>query len=151
MSNLLGSPMRASARGWLLACAACVAPLSAAKAKSVTVASPDGKVQAVLSDDGGELRYRVTVDGRPVLSPSPLGMRVDGVEVGQGVTIGAVRRETKNTRYRFFGGKAQALDHANVASVSLTSHGMRFEGDVHVADDGVGVRLRLPAKAGRMV
>lgn len=134
-----------------MACLALTVPVSAACAKTVTIASPDGKVQALLSDDAGKLRYRVTVDGRAVLDPSPIGMRVDGVELGEDAAIGAVTRTKTDSRYRFFGGKAEAVDRANVASVALSAHGIRFAADVHVADDGVGVRLRLPAKPGRMV
>ncbi|WP_267433915.1 glycoside hydrolase family 97 protein [Sphingomonas sp. GM_Shp_1] len=145
------SQLRNGACGWAMACFAVMAPLSAAQAKTVTIASPDGKVQATLSDDRGKLQYRVTVDGRPVLDPSPLGMRVDGVELGDGAAIGTVQRRKTDTRYRFFGGKAEAVDRANIASIGLTAHGTRFEADIHVADDGVGVRLRLPAKTGRMI
>ncbi|MGE7204105.1 glycoside hydrolase family 97 catalytic domain-containing protein [Sphingomonas sp. NPDC019816] len=128
-----------------------MAPVAAAEARTVAVASPDGKVQAILSDDAGKLRYRLTVDGRPVLDPSPLGMRVDGAELGDDAAIGTVRRRKTDTRYPFIGGKAEAIDRANIATVTLLSHGTRFEADVHVADDGVGVRLRLPAKAGRTI
>lgn len=136
---------------WAMTCCAAMAPVASVQAKSITVASPDGKVRAILSDDAGMLRYRISIDGRPILDPSPLRMRVDGVEMGDGATIGAVQRTKVDTRYRFFGGKAEAVDRANVASVTLTAHGARFAADVHVADDGVGVRLRLPAKAGRKV
>lgn len=142
---------RLGVSAWAMACCATMAPAAFVQAKSITVASPDGKVQAILSDDAGTLRYRVTVDSQPILDPSPLRMRVDGVEMGDGAEIGSVQRTKVDTRYRFFGGKAQAVNRANVASVTLTGHGTRFTADVHVADDGVGVRLRLPAKAGRKV
>lgn len=151
MTRFSGTILRRGARRWALAGLALTVPLSAAQARTVTVASPDGKVRALLSDDAGRLQYRVTVDGRPVLAPSPIGMRVDGVELDRGAAIGAVRRSRTDSRYRFSGGKAQAVDRANVASVAVTTQGIRFEADVHVADDGVGVRLRLPAQAGRRV
>lgn len=143
--------LRRGAGVWAMACLAASVPLSTAAARSVTIASPDGTVKAMLSDDAARLRYRVTVDGRPVLAPSPVGMRVDGVELGEGAAIGAIRRSRTDHRYRFLGGKAEARDHANLASVTLTAHGIRFAADVHVADDGVGIRLRLPAKPGRRV
>ncbi|WP_322966289.1 glycoside hydrolase family 97 protein [Sphingomonas fuzhouensis] len=151
MTGVKGSRFRAGACRWAIACSAMMVFAPAAQAKTVTIASPDGKVQALLSDDGGKLQYRVTVDGRPILSPSPLGMRVDGMELGDAARIGTVQRRKVDNRYRFFGGKAEAVDRANVASVALTKGATRFEADVHVADDGVGVRLRLPAKAGRQV
>ncbi len=145
------SMLRRSASVTAIVGMALALPLSAAQAKSVTVASPDGKVQAIVSDTAGKLSYRVTVDGQAILNPSPIGMRVDGVELGEDAVIGAVARSKTDSRYRFDGGKAEAVDRANVATVTLTTHGTRFEADIHVADDGVGVRLRLPAKPEQMV
>ena len=56
-----------------------------------------------------------------------------------------------NERYRFFGGKKEALNRAQLATVPVTSRGENYELDIHVANDGVGVRLRLSAKAGRQI
>jgi alpha-glucosidase len=125
--------------------------LSAAQANTVSVSSPDGTVRAVLSDDAGALRYRVSVDGRAVLDPSPLGIRVNGVELGEAAALGAVQRQRTDTRYRFFGAKAEAVDRANIATIALRAHGIMFSADLHVANDGVAVRLRLPARAGQRV
>lgn len=127
-----------------------LAPVAAA-ARDVIIASPDGKVRALLSDTGGSLRYRVTVDGAPLLADSPLGIRADDLELGKSAAIGAVTRTRVDQRYRFTGGKAWAIHRANTASIALTAHGVAFHADVEVADDGVAVRLRLPAKAGRWV
>jgi len=44
-----------------------------------------------------------------------------------------------------------AVNRANEATVPITSHGESCLVDVHVADDGVGVRLRLSARPGRKV
>jgi alpha-glucosidase len=146
-----GSRLLPGVCGLALTCIAGITPIGAAQAKTVQVTSPDGKVQALLADDGGHLSYRVAIDGRPILDPSPLRMRVDGIELGDGASIGAVRRDRTDSRYRFFGAKAAAIDRSTIAHVSLTTHGTTFEADVRVANDGVGVRLRLPAKAGRRI
>ncbi len=37
---------------------------------------------------------------------------------------------------------------ANEAAIPAKSHGVSYFVDIHVANDGVGVRLRLPAKTG---
>lgn len=120
-------------------------------AEPVVVVSPDETIKAELSDDAGVLRYRILVDGKQVLSPSLLGIRSDDVELGREVKLGAVKRATVNEQYRLFGAKSQAVNHANLATVSATAGGQSYEVDLHVADDGVGVRLRLPAKPGRKV
>ncbi|MBB5866434.1 glycoside hydrolase family 97 protein [Xanthomonas sp. 3058] len=128
-----------------------IAATAGVQARSVTVSSPDRTIVAVLSDDDGALRYSVAADGQAVLAPSPLGIRVDGLELGETTRIGSVQRGSRNTRYRFTGGKAMAIDRANTATVTLNAHGRSFAADLHVADDGVAVRLRLPARTGTTV
>jgi alpha-glucosidase len=124
-------------------------PLNAGK--PISVASPDGKVRAELTSGSGVLRYRVTVDGKQVIAPSRLGIRSDNVELGQEVSLGKAKSRSVNEQYRFFGAHSVAVNRANEATVPATSHGESYSIDVHVANDGVGIRLRLPAKAGRKV
>ena len=137
MTRITGLRLRRGTCRWAIACCAVMAA-SGAQAKTVAVASPDGKVQAVLSDVGGKLQYRVTIDGRAILDPSPLAMKVDGVDLGNAAQIGTVQRKVVNSRYRFLGGKAEAIDKANVASVALTARGIRFEADETASSDAEG-------------
>ena len=119
--------------------------------RPVDVVSPDGKVRAEVSASDGMLRYRVMVDGKQVLAPSTLGIEADDVELGQEVTLGPARLHKVDEHYRFYGAHAEAYDRANEATIPVQSHGQSYLVDVHVANDGVGVRMRLPAKAGRKV
>jgi alpha-glucosidase len=135
------------------ALAASVAPLAGQTrtARPVVVSSPDGKTRAELNAADGLLRYRVLVDGKQVLAPSMIGIRADDVELGQDVILGSAHFCKVDERYRFFGAHAEAVDRANEATIPAQSHGQSYFVDVHVANDGVGVRLRLPAKTGRRV
>ncbi len=130
-----------------------VAPLASQQRPGppVTVSSPDGKVRAELSAADGHLHYRVVVDGKQVLAPSLIGIQADDMELGQDVTLGAPKSRKVDEHYPFFGAHAEAVDRANEATVSAQSHGQSYLVDVHVANDGVGVRMRLPARAGRKV
>ena len=119
--------------------------------KAVAVASPDAKVKAEISVTDGVLSYRVTADGKQVLGASKLGIQTDDVELGQDVTLGAARLRKINEQYRFFGAHAMATNRANEAAIPAQSHGESYSVDVHVANDGVAVRLRLPAKQGRKI
>lgn len=119
--------------------------------KAILVVSPDTKVRAELSVTDGVLSYRVTADGKQVLGPSKLGIQTDDVELGQDVTLGAPRVRKINEQYRFLGAHATAINRANEAVIPAQSHGETYFIDVHVANDGVGVRLRLPAKKGRKI
>jgi alpha-glucosidase len=119
--------------------------------KAIGVVSPDGRVRAELGAIDGALSYRITVDGKQVLAPSKLGIETDDAELGQGVTLGTPSVRKVNEQYRFSGGHAMASNRANEAVIPAQSHGESYFVDVHVANDGVGVRLRLPAKVGRKV
>ena len=120
-------------------------------AHPVIVSSPDGRMRAELSVSNGMLRYRIVVDGKQVLAPSRIGIESDDVELGQGVTLGSAKSRKVDEHYHLFGAHAEAVNHANEATVPALSHGQSYLVDVHVANDGVGVRLRLPAKTERRV
>lgn len=117
----------------------------------VTITSPDGRTRAELNAANGVLNYRVLVDGKQVLAPSMIGIEADDVELGRQVTLGSAKTRKVDERYRFFGAHAEAVNRANEATIPAESHGQSYLVDVHVANDGVAVRLRLPAKAGRRV
>ena len=122
-------------------------PLEAAE--PVVVASPDGAIKAELTSADGVLRYRVTVDGSQVLAPSTLGILADGNELGHDAVLGAPTTRSIDERYSFFGGHSTAVNQAREAAVPVTAGGESYFVDLHVANDGVGVRLRLSAKPGR--
>jgi len=124
---------------------------SAAAADRLVVQSPDRHLSAELSTAGGTLRYRILLDGRQLLAPSRLGIRTDGAELGEGVTLGAATTRPVHETYRFFGAHNLAVSDAREASVKATAHGETYWVDMHVANDGVGVRLRLAPKKGRKV
>ena len=129
----------------------CAATTLSAAAKPVIVSSPDGKVKAELVTTGGSLTYRITVDGKQVLAPSKVGIQADDVEFGKDASLGAAKLRKVDARYHFLGGHSEAVDRANEATIPVKSGAESYFVDVHVANDGVGVRLRLPAKAGRKV
>ncbi len=116
-----------------------------------TVTSPNGRLTAELTTTGNVLRYQVTVDGQQVLAPSEIGIRSDGMELGRNVVLGTLTRNSVDEQYDFFGGRSLAVNKANEASVLALSGNESYTVDLHVADDGVAVRLRLPAKKGRKI
>ena len=120
-------------------------------ARPTVISSPDGKVKAEISSPGGAIKYRVIVDGKQVLAPSDLGVQADDVVFGSNATLGAAKLRKVDEHYRFFGAHAEAVNRANEATIPVKSGGESYFVDVHVANDGVGVRLRLPAKTGRKV
>jgi alpha-glucosidase len=116
-----------------------------------TVSSPNGRIRAELSTTDSILRYRITVDGEELLAPSEIGIRSDGVDIGSDVSLGTIERRSIDEQYEFFGARSIAVNQANEGSVPATSGSEAFTVDLHVANDGVGIRLRLGAKGGRRV
>ncbi len=138
----------------LLACLCLVAcPFSspAQEPNSIFVTSPDGRITLELSAPGGALNYQVRVAGQPALEPSSLGIRSNDQELGQGVSLGSPERRTVREQYRFWGAHATATNSASEATIPAHAHGETYMVDLHVANDGVAVRLRLPALPGRRV
>ncbi len=116
-----------------------------------TVSSPNGRIRAELTTTDSVLRYRVTVDGTEILAPSEVGFRSDGVDLGQNVTLGTIERSSVDEQYAFLGAHSTAVNQANEGSFPATTGSDSFTVDLHVANDGVGIRLRAPAKTGRRV
>lgn len=117
----------------------------------IVIKSPDGKIKAELSTVDDALNYRLLVDGKQVLAPSKIAIASDGVELGQDVVLGKPQFHNVNEKYKYFGTHSIAVNQAREATIPFTSHGENCFVDIHVADDGVGIRLRLPAKAGRKI
>src|SRR6266516_5240613 len=74
--------------------------LSSATAAPITVSSPDGKTRIDITvDAGGQLTWSVQRQNKVVLSPAPLGLTIDDVNLGQSVALGAPRTSVINEQY----------------------------------------------------
>lgn len=111
----------------------------------IRVTSPDGKIVAEALSDAGALKYRVLADGRELLAPSDIGLVTSVLDTRKDVALGASESKSIDEKYPFWGAKSLAINRANVASIQAVCKGMKFMVDVHVADDGVGIRCRIPA------
>ena len=71
----------------------------AGTAREATVASPNGKLVVTVNDDGGHLTYAVTLDGKPMLLPSPLGLQANFGDLTNQLHITATSAETIDKQY----------------------------------------------------
>ncbi len=122
-----------------------------ASAKPVSLYSPDHQIHVTLESLDGQLSYSINVGHYVILPSSSLGVRVDGTELGQAVKIGQPSYRAINQSYKFWGAHTTALNKANEVTVPIVSHGQNYWVDVHAANDGVAVRLRLNAQKDRHV
>lgn len=66
----------------------------AASGAEKELASPDGRMTVVVSDDGGKPAYRVSLDGQAFLLPSPLGVKANFDDLTQGLSLGQYEVKT---------------------------------------------------------
>ena len=121
------------------------------QAAEIKVSSPDGKAVITVTDTGG-LSYAVTLDGREVVAKSRFGIIADDVDLGADVKLGKTSSRRINESYAMFGGHAEAKNNCRETTVAVsTGAGEKYELDVRAYNDGVALRARLAAKAGRKI
>lgn len=122
------------------------------QAREERVVSPDGTVAVTVSDEGG-LRYRVEVDGAPLLKPSRLGLEFEGgVRLGSaaGIVEAAASRHDGVWQNRY-GKRREVREKWNQVHLTLsegTTPARRFGVTVRVFDDGVALRYEIPEASG---
>ena len=119
---------------------------------TVVLNSPGGTLTVMIGVTAeGRLAYAVAADGVQVLGPSPLGLTVDGVDLGRDATIAGkpVTSDIDET-YSILGNHPSARNRAREAVVPVKAGGKRFDLIVRAYDDGAAVRYLLPDGATRI-
>lgn len=116
---------------------------AACQAAPVEVSSPGGNLKVTVNG-GDRLTYEVSEGGTPVLLPSPLGLIVDGKDLGAKADVGTPARRKIEGTYRILGNHATANLNANEISIPVEAQGVLYVLQVRAQDDGVAVRYLLP-------
>ena len=122
-------------------------------ADPLKVTSPDGSLEFSVSVDKAQLMYSLMFKGRSVIQPSPLGLVLDKVNIGQGVSVGKPEAYESNDTYPWRGAHSIATDHYKGARIPVTHGGSRtrYTLEVKVYNDGVAFRYAIPAAGKRML
>jgi alpha-glucosidase len=126
--------------------------LSLCALADVTVASPDGRVQFVLSANAaGRLEYTVTFNSKNIVDPSPLGIVVDGADLAAEAQIGKTESYSVNETYPWYGPHSTAVDHCNGVKVALTQAktGAPYTLEIRAYNDGIAFRHLVPGAGSR--
>jgi len=126
----------------------------AGAAEEVVITSPDGKVSGCLSVDGsGRVVYGLQYGKAGVIENSPMGITVDGVDLGQGVGIGQPERAVVDEKYPWRGVKSEAVDHYNSIRIPVEqqSSGLKWILEARAYDDGFAYRYVVPGEGTRLV
>ena len=123
-------------------------PTAARQANRTEVNSPDGRVRFTLSARDGRFSYEVAFKGRSVIEASPLGIAVDGTNLSQGATIGAVESQKADETYPWYGVHAVATNRFNGARIAARhgESGTTYTIEVRAFNDGIGFRFIVPGR-----
>jgi len=114
---------------------------------AIHVSSPGGGLVAeVFTDSGGRLSYRLSRRGVVIVDDSPLGVVVDGSDLGDGVEISSSWEEyIFNEQWPMRGAHSVGLDRCRGAVIPLVHRdsGMSWLIDVRAYDDGMAWRYAL--------
>ena len=125
-------------------------PTVAAKARAAReVRSPDGKIAITIHTDA-PLGYSITVDGKPVLLRSRLGLELaDNVKLGEKSVLQSEARNSADNHWENkFGKNRDVRDHYHELSLTLKEGDCTFGVVARAYDDGVTFRMVLPKQPG---
>ncbi len=130
--------------------------LCLAAQQEVTVQSPDGHIQLTVRCDeatGGQIRYSVLCDGKPMIIDSHLGLKlVDIPAFNNGFNIMDVELDQVNNVWKpVYGQWSEIPDRYRQASISLQttdSAGYQMILTMRAYDEGIAFRYEIPAQKG---
>ncbi len=148
-SNEAGSRARLGAAVILWGACALAAPQAVTADDEHSVSSPDGRITvAVVTNDDGQLRYRVDLDGAVVVKPSKLGLYFDSrIDLTTGLSIAGVYQNAfDHTWEQPWGEQRLIRDQHNELLVTLEGSTPPRQVNVRfrVFDDGLGFRYEVP-------
>ncbi len=122
----------------------------------VVVSSPGGALTATVSvGAGGRLQYAVTSGGVPVIEPSPLGITVDGIDLGASVTnVDLTADAPVDETYATTGVHPLAVNHGHAYTLAIRRSGsgdLAFGMTFRLYDDSVAFRYDIPGSGSRTV
>ena len=128
--------------------------MSYIQAKPLSVDSPDGSIHVEFDTKGGVPTYSVARNGKTILNPSRLGLRLkDQQDLTEGFSVKSVERNAHDENWNpVWGEEAEIRDHYNEMRVNLqqkkTAPGRAMAVVFRVFDDGIGFRYEFPRQDG---
>ena len=95
----------------------------AVAAPPIEVGGPDGRLRFALFAGESRLEYTIRAGERTVLAPSPLGVVVDGADLGRTATLGRVETYGADETYPTRGTHSRAVNRFRGARVSARFRG----------------------------
>ncbi|MDO4981575.1 MAG: glycoside hydrolase family 97 catalytic domain-containing protein [Prevotellaceae bacterium] len=122
-----------------------VASVTMVSAEEYNVASPDGRIDVSISDDGGRLHYETCLDGVQMLQPSALGLLTSVGDFSKGLQIVGEESRSVNETYKMRNTKASHVYYcANELTLRVkNAAGQQFSVQFRVSNRDVAFRYLL--------
>ena len=122
-----------------------VASVTMVSAEEYNVASPDGRIDVSISDDGGRLRYETCLDGVQMLQPTALGLLTTAGDFSKGLQIVGEESRSVNETYKMRNTKASHVYYcANELTLKVkNAAGQQFSVQFRVSNRDVAFRYLL--------
>ena len=122
-----------------------VASVTMVSAEEYNVASPDGRIDVSISDDGGRLRYETCLDGVQMLQPSALGLLTTTGDFSKGLQIVGEESRSVSETYKMRNTKASHVYYcANELTLKVkNAAGQQFSVQFRVSNRDVAFRYLL--------
>lgn len=120
------------------------------QAREVTVKSPSGNLEVVISDNAGKPTYRLSLDGKPMLTESALGLRTTMGDFTEGLAITDSETEAIEKQYDIPNIKTSHINYkANSLTLTLENQKKhKIMVTFMVSDNDVAFRYSLPLPNG---
>jgi len=138
----------------MLTLSLCCTCAAGSRASTLQLESPNGVVRVQISvAPTGRLSWSLEQAGAGVFDTSPLGITVDGVDLGTGVTVGEVSSDVIQETFVCRGVKPQGVNHCRAYRVPVrhASSGTDWTLEARLFDDGFAWRYRVPGAGARRV
>lgn len=132
----------------------CLAAISSFGQNQIQIKSPNGKIEAKVYVHGdGRLVYSVSFQNQPVLLPSALGITINRIDLGRGISLKTPQFSSHKDTYSLRGVHNTALNFYNEALIpvlheaSLTEYYLRLR----VFNDGCAYQYIVAGKKKRKI
>jgi alpha-glucosidase len=119
----------------------------------VELKSPNGNVRFEIDAGKGHLTYAISLAGQPVITPSVLGLVVDGVDLGRDATLKEVETYRIDEHYPTRGVHSAAINRCNGvrAQARHVRSGIAYTVEARAFDDGIAWRISVPGNASERI
>ena len=120
--------------------------------RPLLITSPANNLSVVVTAETGQLRWKVAAKSNPIIEYSPIGIMIDGNDLGQNAVLNAAVEYRIDDSFPWRGSKAEIKYRANGVRFSVAHIPSRtaYTVDVRVSNDAAAFRFIVPGSGSRV-